>query len=894
MQWTSKFQVFGKSRRHKALDDLSDEMRLHIEERVEQLQREGLTVKEAERQARIAFGNVALVQERSRDVWHWPTLESIWSDARLAMRQLRRSPGFTGAAILTLALAIGANAVVFSILNAFLLRPLNVAHPERLYQLQHGDEASAYQSYPDYLDLRDRNRSFDNLMAYTVDEVGLESGGDPTEVWVEEATGNYFDGLGLKPYLGHFFHAEDEHGAGSAPDIVLSYEYWHTHFQDDRSIVGRVVRLNRHPFTILGVAPKDFNGTLLFFNPAMWVPLIEHPALGAADNHDLETRGSRWIFETMGELKPAVTTAQATADLNAIGAQLEKAYPKDESKMTFKLASPTLYGDYLGGPVKAFMSGLMLLTSLILLAACANLGSLFAARAADRSREVALRLALGATRRRILRGLFTEAILISIVGGCVGVLGSVALLRMMSAWRPFPNWPIHLAVNPDSKVYLIALLLALVSGLLFGAVPVRQVLRTNPYETVKASSSGRGGRGVNLREVLLVAQIAICAVLVTSSLVAVRGLIYSLHAHLGFDTENTMLAETDLSMAGYGEDRASAMQKEMIHAMESIPGVEAVGLADTVPFETGASDTTVFADNTTDLRPKNATAHPVIFHVAPGYFRAAGTALLSGRDFTWQDDKSAPQVAVVNSEFARRLFGSVSGALGRFYKTKDGKRMQVVGVTEDGKYDHLSEDPSAAVFVSILQSPVVATTLVVRARSHQGSANNTAFDVDSLADAMRSKLRQLDAGMPVIIQTRTASIQVSMFAPRMATVALGVLGIMGAMLSITGIFGMAAYSVSRRLKELGIRVALGAQHWEVLQAALGRAVKLLAIGSVAGLVLGLFATRVLAFIVFQATPRDPLVLAGVVLAMGLVGLVATWIPAQRALSVNPLVLLREE
>jgi predicted permease len=893
MQWTSLFSIRSIFRRRNTADDLSEEMRLHLEERVEQLQREGLSLHEAERRARIAFGNVALMEERSRAVWQWPSVESMWGDVRFVVRQLRRSPGFTFAAVVTLALAIGANAVVFSILNAFLLRPLNVEHPERLYQLQHGNEASAYQSYPDYLDLRNRNRSFDSLMAYTVDEVGFEAGGDPTEVWVEEATGNYFDALGLKPYLGHFFHAADERGAASAPYIVLSYEYWHTHFQDDRNIVGRVVRLNRHPFTILGIAPQEFNGTLLFFNPAMWVPLVEHPVLGA-DNHSLDTRGTRWVFETMGILKPGVSLTQATADLNRIGADLERAYPKEESKMTFKLASPTLYGDYLGGPVKAFMSGLMLLTALILLAACANLGSLFAARAADRSREVALRLALGATRRRILRGLFTEAILISLGGGILGLLGSVVLLRTMSAWRPFSSWPIHLSVDPDVKVYLVALALALVSGLIFGAVPVRQVLLTNPYAIVKAGSTGRAGKRVNLREVLLVTQIAICAVLVTSSLVAVRGLIYSLHAQFGFDTEHTMLAQTDLSMAGYSENRAPAMQKQMMHALETIPGVEAVGLADSVPFDLGAGTAMVFDDSTTDLRPVNATAHAYIFHVAPGYFRAAGTALLLGRDFTLQDDKNAPQVAVVNSEFARKLFGSVNTAVGRFYKAKDGTRIQVVGIVEDGKYSTLTEDPEPAMFHPILQSPSIATTLVVRAASHDNGSSKTAFDADYLAAAIRIKLRGLDAGMPVIVETRTTRLQVSMFGPRMATVSLGVLGLMGAMLSITGIFGMAAYSVSRRLKELGIRVALGAQHWEVLRAALGRAVKILAAGSIAGLALGLLATRLLAFIVYQATPRDPLVLAGVVLAMGLLGLVATWIPAQRALSVNPLVLLREE
>jgi predicted permease len=582
-------------RRRTLFNELSEEMQLHLEERVEQLQRDGLSPQEAERQARIAFGNLALVEQRSREVWQWPTLESIWSDVRFAMRQLRRSPGFTVAAVITLALAIGANAVVFSILNAFLLRPLAVQKPEMLYQLQHGNETSSYQSYPDYLDLRNRNRSFDSLISYGVDEVGLEAGGDPTEVWTVEASGNYFDALGLRPYLGHFFHASDEHGPNSAPYIVMSYDYWHTHFQDDRSVVGRVVQLNKHPFTILGVGPPDFNGTILFFNPALFVPIVEHPSLG---EHDLNKRGDRWVFEILGYLKTGVTPAQAAADLNSIGAYLEKTYPRDESKMTFTLARPGLYGDYLGRPVKAFMAGLMLLTTLILLAACANLGGLFAARAADRSREVALRLALGATRKRILRGLFTEAILISLAGGTVGLAGSVVLLRGLSAWRPFSSWPIHLAVNPDGNVYVVALLLTLVSGLIFGAVPVRQVLRTDPYQFVKAGIGDRSSKRISPREALLVAQIAICAVLVTSSLVSVRGLIDSLHARFGFDIENTMVTQADLSMAGYSGDRVPPMQKRMLHALEGIPGIEAVGLADSVPFEMVSSNAIVFPEST--------------------------------------------------------------------------------------------------------------------------------------------------------------------------------------------------------------------------------------------------------------------------------------------------------
>jgi predicted permease len=886
-----RFRMATLFNRSQLRAEMEEELRSHIAHRADDLEREGeahggMTRAEAERRARIEFGGREKYKEQMHAAQGGHLLETFWQDVRVSVRTLRKSPGFLTAAVLTLALAISANAVVFSVLNAFLLRPLNVAHPNSLYQLQHANEASSYQSYPDYIDLRDRNRSFDSVMAFTADEVGLDTGvGDPSEVWIEEASGNYFDALGVQPYLGHFYHAADEHGAGSAPYIVLSYEYWHTHFNDDRNVVGRVVRLNRHPFTILGVAPKDFNGTLMFFNPAMFVPLVEHPVLGA---NDLTTRGDHWVFDVIGYLKPGVSEAQAVTDLNGIGNSLMKAYPKDEKDMAFTLTRPGLYGDYLGRPVKAFMAGLMLLTMLILLAACANLGGLFAARAAERSKEVALRLALGSTRVRILRSLLTEAMLISLAGGAIGLAGSVVLLRALTAWRPFVSWPIHLAVNPDANVYLVALVLAVGSGLLFGAVPVRQVLHTNPYEVVKAGSGGSGRRRVTAREILLAAQIAICAVLVTSSLVAVRGLVQSRRAAFGFDIDHTMLAEVDLGMAGYTGDRVAPMQRRLIEAMQAVPGAEAAALADAVPFGMGGGDAMIFPENAADLLPAYSIGSAYLFHVSPGYFRAAGTRLLAGRDFVWQDDKDSPRVAVVNGEFARRVFGSASNAIGRHFKLKDGTRIEVTGLAEDGKYSELAEEPQLALFIPILQAPNASTTLVVRAKDGTGNP------AELLGAAMRRTLRQVDAAMPVVIETRANPLEVAMFGPRMATVSLGVLGLMGGLLSITGIFGMAAYSVSRRLKELGIRMALGAQRREVLAAALGRPVKLLAAGSAAGVVLGILAGKVLAYIVYQANAHDPLVLTGVVLAMALLGLVATWIPAQRALAVNPLVLLREE
>jgi len=338
-----------------------------------------------------------------------------------------------------------------------------------------------------------------------------------------------------------------------------------------------------------------------------------------------------------------------------------------------------------------------------------------------------------------------------------------------------------------------------------------------------------------------------------------------------------------LHMAGYSGKRVPPMQKSMLDAVAGIPGVEAVGLSDPLLLnDTQSAD--VFRDQTTDLRPANAAANVYEYHVSPEYLRAEGTTLLAGRDFTWHDDKNAPRVALVNLEFARRIFGSAENVIGTYFEMHDGTRVQVAGMTENGKYSSLTEDPHAAMFLPILQSPSSAAYLVVRSSRH----------LQLLGPAIRSTLHRLDAALPVDMETRYDEMVTVLFPAQMATIMLGVMGGIGALLAITGIFGMAAYSVSKRLRELGIRVALGAHRKEVLKAALGRAFRLLAFGSAAGLLLGILASRVLAFIVFEATPRDPLVLLGVVLAMAMLGLIATWIPARRALSIDPMVLLREE
>ena len=877
-----RFRIATFFHRSELNSEMEAELRSHIQHRADDLERSGLTHAEAERRARIEFGGYQRFKEECRESAGVHFVETLLQDLRFALRVLRKSPGFAAVAVLTLALGIAANAVVFSVMNAFILRPaLNVPRPKDLYETEIPGRIFTL-SYPDYLDYRDRNRSFTELAISALDVAAMDTGGDPLRVWLDRVSGNYFDVLGVRPFLGRFFHRSDEHGPNSAPYIVLAYSFWHTHFNDDRGVVGRTVQLNKHPFTIIGVAPPGFRGTWLLFHSPMFIPMINQEEVNGVSV--LNERGIDSELGFMfGRLKKGVTPAEATGDLNSITSYLKKTYPKDKHPSTMSLGQLGL-GDWKSS-IRAFLGGLIFLAGLILLAVCANLGSLFAARAADRSRDLAMRLSLGAGRVRVLRQLFTEAVLLSLAGGAVGLGGAVVLLRWLSDWQPIPQAPLSAIVNPDGSVYGVALLLALASGFVFAAVPAKQVLRTSPYQVIKAGSTGRVGGQIAVRDWMLGAQVAICALLVISSMVAVRGLARSLHTNLGIEPRNTLLVETRLNMAGYRDYEVPPMQQRMIDNLDSIPGVASTGLVSPwPPVRATYSRSIVFADKTIDLRPSNAAADPITYSISPEYFRAAGTALLSGRVFTSHDDKNGPRVAVVNPEFARKLFGSAAQAIGAHYKMPDGTRIRVVGIVEQGKYtSNLAEAPQPAMFLPILQLPSNDTWLVLRSPR----------DPQQLSAVVREKLREVDPGLSLYIQTWNTEIDAAFFAPRMAAISLGVLGVIGALLSITGVFGLAAYSVSKRLRELGIRIALGAQRKEVLEAALGRAFKLLAFGSAAGLLLGILSSRVLASIVYQADSHDPLVLAGAVLAMSLVGLLATWIPARRALSIDPSMLMRE-
>ena len=799
-------------------------------------------------------------------------------DVRYALRILWKSPAFTLVALVTLMLGIGANVVVFGVVNAVLLHPLDVSDPENLYQLRLKPWTSfklLTTSYPAYEDLRRRNTTFSEMAGFDgFAEATLRWGNTVKSVTGYAVTGNYFDLVGVQPQVGRFIHEADERGPNSAPYVVLSNNLWQSVFNADPSVVGATVRLDKDPYTVIGVAPAQFHGTEKFDRPDFWIPFVNW------DQQFLQNRTSMTLT-VFGRLKPGVGPQQAAENLSAIAAQLAKEYPQTDTGMPLRLVRPGLFADD-GDVIRGFLYSVTGLALLVLVAACANLASLFAARASDRSRELALRVALGASHWRLVRQLMTEATVVSLIGGSAGLVTASLLLGVLNRWgSPFG----HLTVNVDARVYFVALILTLISALFFGIVPARQAWQSSPLQAMKSGPvDSMPLRRFASRDLLLGAQIAICTLLVTASLIAVRGMVRMLHAPLGFQPQGAMLAETDLKLVEPGGDVPIEKKKAMIEAVRNIPGVAAAGTVNRVPFNGGLRGVPIFQPGTIEFSLNNSVLAPYVFTISPGYLEAAGTRLLGGRDFSWQDTTQTPYVAIVNETFARKMWGDTS-AIGQRFIVR-GNLTEVVGVVEDGKYHNMQESQQPVAYLSLSQNE--QNHMIFVARSHRTQ--------DEMAATLERTLNGLEPDARIKVQSWLEVLGGvnALFPARAATIALCVMGLLAAMLAVTGIFGMAAYNVSRRMKELGIRVALGARTKHVMSTAVGRPITLLVVGSLLGLLLGLLASRLLGQIVYQANPRDPVVVVGAVLTMVLLGIAASAIPALRALAVDPSKLLREE
>lgn len=869
-------------RRRRILEDLDRDIREHLAlEILDNIDR-GMSPEDARYAALRKFGNVTRVKEETRAVWTFVRLEQLLQDFRLALRSLRKSPGFAITAVLILALGIAANVIVFGVVQGMVLRTINVPHPEQVMTLQ-PKSGFPFLSHPEMRDVRDGNTVFSAVAAWRPNDTGLEANGATRSAWVSQVSGQYFEVMGIQPLLGRLLERADDDYPGASDAAVLTWNEWKSNFGADPHVVGTTIRINKRPYTVVGVTPEGFIGTEKFGEFAVFVPMANQASLDGSDW--LESRKTHAIFSVV-RLKDSVSLPQAQAELNTIAARIAREYPNDEDGLALKLARPGMLGDFFGGPIRAFLAGVMGLAGIVLLAACANLGGLFAARTADRSREIAIRMSIGSSRWRVVRQILVEAVVISLFGGAAACVLAWIALSGLATWEPPAQFPLRFPVTPDPSLILFAFAISLVAGAVFGLMPLKQIFKTNPNDVIKSGGiQSPAGRRWAFRDLLLAAQIALCFVTVTAAFVSLRGLQKSVSMDLGFNPQNAIRTAFDLGKAGYARDAATGqLQRQLLERVSQFPGVEAAGYSNVTPLDLSGSLTNIFPQESTDLRPSQKAFGSYYYRVSPGYLAAAGTTLIAGRDVSFADTSTTQKVAIVNQEFARRLFRSEQ-AVGRYFKTGAGAPIQIVGVMADGKQDTLSEDPRPAVFFPISQNGDTKTVLIIR--SHRDTAEIVA--------AIRGAIRDLDPVLPIERSGPWKSqLALVLFPSKMAAAALGLFGAFGLLLSIAGTFGLASYTVSKRLRELSLRVALGARTREILSVALGRMLVVLGIGSLAGITLGVAASRLLSAIVYQASAQDPFVLAAVGLITVVTGLIAVAGPVRRVLHVDPANLLREQ
>ena len=878
LHWRSLF------RRHRFESEMDGEFAFHREARTADLIRSGLAPEEASRQARLEFGTTASYLEQCREAHriHW--FDEAHRNIQYSLRTLRKSPTFSMAAILSLALGIGANTFVFSVIDSVLLRPLPIDHPEQVVFVE--TRTGSSHSFPNYREFRDDNQSFQGLAGYRTAPVSLEHSGVPTRTWAYIATGNYFDLLGIQPLLGRFFHQSDDLSKGASPYAVISYNSWKTRFGGNPNIAGAKVHINGLAYTILGVAPRGFHGTEIFYWPEVWVPMMMQPQIEPG-NDWLDNRYT-WDTLIIGRLKPGVSGSQAVADLNRTAATLAQRYPDVDGGLQIKLAEPGLIGSTMRGPVQAFTAGVLLLAALVLLTACSNLAGLSLARATDRQREVAIRFSIGAGRTRIVCQLLTESVVLALCGGAAGCGVAAILSKLVSQWHAPMDIPVQFDIHSDWRVFIFALAVSLLTGFLFGLAPALHSSRADLTGLLK------GGTGVAvlrtryrfaLRDLLVAAEVAFCFVLLFGCILSLRGLQRALTLPLGFESQNVATAASELGLAGYTPAQGQQFQQRVLDSIRSLPGVVSVAYANSVPLSIDQSSTRVESVDRPSAQKGRNQASATIYDASPGFLGTLGIPLLSGRDFDQHDNEHAPAVAIVNRAFVQQIM-QVGDATGKTFHYGPGSPpIRIVGVVADGKYVTLTESPRPALFRCALQHYNSTTTFVVK----------SSLPATAMVEQIRKRIAALDPRLPIYGAGGLSDmLGFALFPMHAAAIALSAFGLLALILAVTGIHGLVAYAVARRTREIGIRIALGARSSEVLRLVLGRLAWLVLAGIVLGLVLSLSAGPALAYVIFGTSPRDPILLATVLALVLVAAVVSSWRPALRALRTEPTTALRYE
>ena len=822
-------------------------------------------------------------------------MDTLLQDIRYTLRVLGKKPGFAAVAILSLALGIGANVAVFSLVNSVLFKPMPVKEPERLAALYTTEAQSRIPSgfsYPDYVDYRDNSEVFTDLMGFTGMPLNLSAGGDQPElIWGEIVTGNYFSGLGVEPVVGRSFMPEEDLTPNSHPVAVISYSFWQRRFSSDPDIAGKTIKLNNHDFTIVGVAPFGFTGAkFLGFIPDAWVPVMMHGQVMPDSEQILTRRASRFL-SLRGRLKEGVSLDEAEAAMNTRARQLEQAYPETNKNLTVNVVDGstkvepfiTVTGVL---PIISFM--MMAIVGLVLLIACANVANLLLARATGRRREVAIRLALGASRTRLIRQLLTESTILSIAGGGLGLLMALWVGDLMMAYYPvldFTTIEPAYDLSLDWRVIGFALAVSIITGFVFGMAPALQASKPDLVPTLKGETSGIGGpRRFGLSNMLVIAQVALSLILLITAGLFIRSVQNAEQIDPGFDTQNIMLSSVDLGLQGYTEAKGKDFYKHLVERVSALPGVESAAVAFPLPLD--AYDYGTRVDIEGYQPPPDEGRVRLGYTIAgPGYFRAMGTRLIDGREFTERDSTDAPRVVIINETMASRYWPGQS-PIGKRIRVGNERNpfSEVVGLAEDGKYTTLGEAPTPYMFVPLGQNYDGRMTLVVRgARAPQ------------LMPAIRQEVRALDETLPLfgaksIQEFMTRSLSGAQFAATLVTL----FGVLAMLLAAVGIYGVMNYSVSTRTREIGIRMALGANRVEVLKMILKQGMSLAGIGVVIGLALAFVLTRMMTSLLFGVSATDQITFIAISLLLAVVALAACYIPARRATRVDPMVALRHE
>lgn len=819
------------------------------------------------------------------------------TDLRFAWRSHLSHPGFTLTALLTLALGIGVNTAVFSIVNALLLRPLPVSSPEQLVEVYTSDaEVQPYgsTSYPDYRDLRDQNTVFSGLAAHSLMFANLQLENRPQLLIGEIVSGNYFDVLGLRPALGRFFLPEEDATEETHPVAVLSHSFWVERYASDPSALGKFVRLNGKDYSIVGVAPASFRGGFHGLSPQLWIPTmmaaeiepvgLQESSPSPSGNTIIERRGRRWLF-LKGRLKPGATIEQADAQLKSIFTRLQSEYPISDKGRSANLlpSSAVRFHPALDGPLAPAGGFLLAAVGLVLLVACANVANMFLARASARRREMALRIALGAGRSRIVRLLLTESLLIALAGGAAGVLLAVWGNRLLLSIRPPLGISLDLNADPDYRVLLYALFISVATGILFGLAPALQSIRPGLIPALKEGWEGatRRRRRFDLRKGLVLSQIALSVLLLVGAGLLTRSLHSARNLNPGFDPKGLAIVGFNLDMDGYDDQRSRRFYDDLLRGVRAQPGVLSAGVASRLPFSMNVHQSSFFPGET---QPRGESGLSFeVSSVAPGYFSALGVPLLEGRDIQERDRADAPKVAVVSAALARRLWPGES-ALGKRITERDGATREVVGVVDDYKIRTLGESPRPIVHFARDQYFHPAAELLVRGTS--------------AAAALEASRRTIQALDPDVLVWRTNTmadqIDVSLFGVSMGALLLRAFSFFALFLASVGLYGVIAYSVSRRTREIGTRMALGATRSDVLKLVVREGMTLVMAGLAAGLAGAVLLGRTLSALLYEVGPNDPLTFGLAAAVLASVALLANYLPARRASRMDPLVALRCE